>query len=133
VGRGERGEPPASIVALSGDVHNAYLSEVGFRRGSDVRSRIYQAVCSPVRNPLTAKERRAQRFGSSRVGELIGKMLSRSAGVPSPSIGWRALEGPYFDNQIATIEIDGGSSLLRLERVGRDCELRTVFEHRLVD
>ncbi|HYM63614.1 MAG TPA: alkaline phosphatase D family protein [Gaiellaceae bacterium] len=133
LGSGERGTPPASIVALSGDVHNAYLSEVGFRRGSDVRSRVYQAVCSPVRNPLKANERPAERFGSSKVGELIGKALSRSAGVPRPSIGWRTLEGPHFDNQIATLQIDGRSSLLRLERVGRDCELRTVFEHRLAD
>ena len=33
VGTGERGEPPASIVALSGDVHHAYLAEVGVPEG----------------------------------------------------------------------------------------------------
>ena len=38
VGTGERGEPPATIVALSGDVHHAYLAEVGFPPGTGMRS-----------------------------------------------------------------------------------------------
>ena len=38
VGTGERGEPPASIVALSGDVHHAYLAEVGFPPGTGMQS-----------------------------------------------------------------------------------------------
>src|SRR3954447_13045069 len=42
VGRGERGEPPASIVALSGDVHHAYLAEVGFAPGTSMRSNTWQ-------------------------------------------------------------------------------------------
>ena len=33
VGTGKRGKPPASIVVLSGDVHHAYLAEVGFKPG----------------------------------------------------------------------------------------------------
>ena len=33
VGTGERGEPPATIVALSGDVHHAYLAEVALPEG----------------------------------------------------------------------------------------------------
>ena len=37
-GTGERGEPPASIVALSGDVHHAYLFEVGYPRGTGMKS-----------------------------------------------------------------------------------------------
>ena len=44
--------PPATILTLSGDVHHAYLAEVGYPRGAGVQSAIYQAVCSPFRNPL---------------------------------------------------------------------------------
>ena len=58
IGTGERGEPPASIVALSGDVHHAYLFEVGYPRGTGMRTKVWQAVCSPYRNPLD-KERAA--------------------------------------------------------------------------
>ena len=54
VGAGERGRAPASIVVLSGDVHHAYLFEVAFRRGSGVQPHVWQAVCSPYRNPLEA-------------------------------------------------------------------------------
>ena len=66
VGAGERGKAPASIVTLSGDVHHAYLSEVAFRRGADMQSAVYQAVCSPLRNPLNKRERYAMRFAASR-------------------------------------------------------------------
>ena len=52
VGTGQHGEPPATIVALSGDVHHAYLAEVAYRRGTGMRSQVWQAVCSPFRNPL---------------------------------------------------------------------------------
>ena len=38
VGSGRRGKPPASIVILSGDVHHAYLCNMGFRRGSGMKA-----------------------------------------------------------------------------------------------
>ena len=66
VGAGERGRPPASVVLLGGDVHHAYLAEVAFRRDADVKSAVYQAVCSPYRNALDSHERAVVRVGSSR-------------------------------------------------------------------
>ena len=68
VGTGEHGEPPATIVALSGDVHHAYLAEVAYPPGTGMRSPVWQAVCSPFRNPLDDKERRVMRFAASRAG-----------------------------------------------------------------
>ena len=62
VGSPSGDRPPASIVMLSGDVHHAYLAEVAFPRGSNVESHVYQAVCSPYRNPLSNWERRAIRL-----------------------------------------------------------------------
>ena len=59
----------ASIVVLSGDVHHAYLAEVGFPAGSGVSSRVWQATCSPFRNPLGTKERRGVNFAFSRAGK----------------------------------------------------------------
>ena len=50
--RASAARAPASIVTLSGDVHHAYLFEVAFPRGSGARSAVWQAVCSPYRNPL---------------------------------------------------------------------------------
>ena len=117
VGAGERGKPPASIVTLSGDVHHAYLSEVGFRSGSGVESSVYQAVCSPLRNPLDKRERYAMRAAASRPAHAIARALARAAGVRDPSVHWRALEdSPWFDNQVASLKIDGTSNVLRLDK-----------------
>jgi hypothetical protein len=117
VGSGHRGRPPRSIVMLGGDVHHAYLAEVGFPRGSGVQSHVWQATCSPFRNPLSTKERRGVKVGFTRWGEAIGRVLARSAGVPAPPVRWRFQDGdPRFDNQVGTLELDGPKALARLER-----------------
>jgi hypothetical protein len=117
VGTGERGEPPASIVVLSGDVHHAYLFEVGYPRGTGMKSGVWQAVCSPYRNPLGKQERRTIRIGMSRGFELFTRTLARLAGVRDASIGWRMTgDGPWFDNQVATLEVDARAITMRLEK-----------------
>ena len=134
VATGERGPAPASVVAISGDVHNAYLAEVAFPRATRVESRVYQAVCSPIRNPLPAHERRAQRLAASEVGKVVGRALARAARVDPPPIRWRLVEPPSFENHIATLELDGRSAGVRLESAvagdGRP-RLETTFERRL--
>ena len=51
VAAGRRGRAPRTITFLSGDVHHSYVAEAWPRDGV-VASRILQAVCSPIRNPL---------------------------------------------------------------------------------
>jgi hypothetical protein len=117
VGAGERGRAPASIVVLSGDVHHAYLAEVAFRRSAGVRSHVFQAVCSPYRNPLEARERQVIRIGMSRPFALVTRALAASAGVDDPDVRWRMVgDAPWFDNQLATLRIDGRAISLRLEK-----------------
>ena len=117
VGRGERGEPPASIVVLSGDVHHAYLAEVGFARGTGMRSSAWQATCSPFRNPLDRKERTVMRFMASEVASGLMRKLAAAAGVRPPSARWRYThDKPWFDNQVATLELDGRRGRLVLEK-----------------
>jgi hypothetical protein len=117
VASGARGEAPASIVVLSGDVHHAYLAEVGFPPGSDVHSAVWQATCSPFRNPLNRYERSGVRFGFTRAGAGLARLLARAARVPRPAIRWRFQDGdPRFDNQVGTLELDGRRALGRLER-----------------
>jgi len=132
---GEDGSAPASIVVLSGDVHHAYLAEVAFRRGSSARSAVYQAVCSPLRNPLDSNEKRAIRAAMSRPAHAVARALARSARVEDPSIRWRICDGPWFDNQVATLDIDGRFLTLRIERAlagpGESRDLETVLERRL--
>ena len=136
IGTGERGEPPASIVTLSGDVHHAYLFEVGYPRGTGMKSNVWQAVCSPYRNPLEKKERRVIRVGMSRPFEVVWRALARSAGVGDPPVRWRMVgDGPWFDNQVATLTIDGRRMEMRLDKAvpvdEHHARLECVLEQRL--
>ena len=135
IGSGKRGKPPASIVLLSGDVHHAYLCDVAFKPEAGMKSTVYQAVCSPYRNPLDAKERQVIRAGFSRPFTAAARGLAQLAGAPDPGIRWRLLEGPYFDNQVATLRLDGRRAIARLDKTiaGDDEEqaLEKTFERRI--
>ena len=136
VGSGRNGhEPPASIVFLSGDVHHAYLAEVAFRRDVEMKSNVFQAVCSPFRNPLDARERRAIKFAASKPVAWLTRRMAAAAGVRDPGIRWRFEQEPTFDNQVATIEWEGRDAVMRIEKtVPSDPELpglETVFEMRV--
>jgi hypothetical protein len=136
VGAGERGAPPASIVVLSGDVHHAYLYEVAFRRGSGVRSNVYQAVCSPYRNPLDKRERQIINIGQSRPFAFATRALAAAAGVDEPELRWRMVgDGPWFDNALATLRIAGRQIELRLEKAvpvdDTEARLERVLDRRL--
>ena len=133
VAAGERGPAPASITVLSGDVHHAYLAEVAFPRGSGIRSNVYQATCSPFRNPLGKGERRIMRTLASRPAELVGRLMARAAGVPDPPVRWRYNQDPTFDNQVATIDLDGRRARLRVEKTKayEEPSLHLSLEHQL--
>jgi len=132
---GKRGKPPSTIVMLSGDVHHAYLAEVAFRKSVGAQSAVYQATCSPFRNGLDANERRMVKFASGRIGQAVGSLLCRSAGVPPARIRWRIDDGPWFDNQVASLDLDGPVAHFRLEKTHpddwREATLHEVCERRL--
>ena len=66
-----------------------------------------QAVCSPIRNPLSRKWRFATAALSYGVAGPLGHVVARSAKVPEPPFEWRLVEGPWFDNNLATLEVHG--------------------------
>ena len=100
--------PPASILLLGGDVHRSSVSEVDL--GVDGSCRVHQLVCSPFRNPLSAKERRIVQATGSRVASRIFRVLGRLAGVESPSANWRPLRAGTFDNSLGELFLDARSA-----------------------
>jgi PhoD-like phosphatase len=134
VASGRRGRAPGTVVMLSGDVHHAYVARARWESG-DGRAPVYQAVCSPFRNPLNSHERRAIRIGMSRAAERVTGALARAAGVPSEPLTWEVVGGPWFDNQVATLDLDGRRCRFRLQKVEgsgeEDPRLATVGEQRL--
>jgi PhoD-like phosphatase len=117
VATGHRGAPPATVLFLSGDVHHSYLADVGF--GRDGESRLLQAVCSPIRNTLPRWERWVAATTAHGLAPPMRVLASR-AGVAKPPFDWTIAEGPWFDNAIATLEIDGRRAALRWETADVD-------------
>ncbi|UAL28658.1 alkaline phosphatase family protein [Nocardioides rotundus] len=117
VARGQRGRPPRTVTFLSGDVHHSYVSEArptpkNLEEHGPIRSRILQAVCSPIRNPLPVKMRFLTAFLSYGVAGPIGHVLATTAHVPQAPLTWKLIEGPWFDNNLATLEVtDDGLSM----------------------
>jgi hypothetical protein len=116
IGSGGGGTAPASIVMLGGDVHQSYVERVTFPATAGVTSSVYQAVCSPFRNQLAARERRmvgtARR---SRLARRLARRLALSAGVREPAVRWDAVQPPTWRNQLGWLEIDGRGLELTIE------------------
>jgi hypothetical protein len=134
VAAGRRGRAPATIVMLGGDVHQAYLETVGFRRSAAVSSAVYQAVCSPFRNQLGQRERKALRVvRRSRAAGWVAPRLARIAGVQTPDIRWRVLQQPTWRNQLGWLIIENRRMRLTIETTpgaGKP-ELETTLQHQL--
>jgi len=112
VATGRRGAAPSTVTFLSGDVHHSYVSEARPTRHSTIGrldSALLQAVCSPIRNPLPRRMRFATAALSYGVAGPVGRIASRSAKVPDPPLTWRNAKGPWFDNNLACLEVDGRS------------------------
>ncbi|GAA3677412.1 alkaline phosphatase D family protein [Arthrobacter ginkgonis] len=101
VADGARGPAPETVTFLSGDLHYSYVSEV--ERGGGAR--ILQAVCSPVRNPLPRWLRFFSALMSYGPAAAVGTRMSVSAKVPDPPFTWHGIKGPWFDNNLAVVEV----------------------------
>jgi len=75
------------------------------------------------------------RAGFTATFTRVAAALARLAGAEDPGIRWRLLDGPCFDNQVATLHIDGRQATMRLDKTvpgDRDEQsLATSFERRL--
>ncbi|TFD58970.1 alkaline phosphatase family protein [Cryobacterium suzukii] len=100
VADGQRGTAPQTVTFLSGDVHYSTVSEVERSSGS----RIVQAVCSPIRNPLPRALRSFSAVLSYGMATRLTALLARSAKVASPPFRWKGVKGPWFDNCLASLE-----------------------------
>ncbi len=127
------GPAPATITILGGDVHMAYVAEVDVAGPGG--SRVFQLVCSPFRNPLGARERRLMRLLSRRPAAWLARGLARAAGVAAPTVDWRLLGPPTFDNSIAILDLDGRRASITISRSGaaeeKDPALRPIHRYEL--
>ena len=132
---GEQGRPPASVTVLGGDIHHSYLAAVDFPPGTNPRSSVYQAVCSPIHNTLPERFRRGQQLTTSRPGGAAGTGMARLAGVPKTRLRWRITRGSWFHNMLSALEFDGRRARIRFDRTVADASgvphLQSVCETEL--
>ena len=134
VARGERGTAPTSISFLSGDIHYSYLARVTKpdTRSVDQAGRavggtvITQVVCSPLRNPLAGRFRRANQIAGTPLLPGMFRALARSAKVPPPPLKWKVTDGPWFENSIATVELAGRRSHVRWDTPVSETDLEEM-------
>jgi hypothetical protein len=101
----------------------------------EITSRILQATCSPIRNPLPRIMERMTGWATNRrVGGVV-RRLAKAAKVPLSPLGWRVDRGPWYDNNLAVLEVqdDGGLTMRWLAgdvtgRAPDDPVLREVAE-----
>ena len=107
--RGQRGPVPRTVTFLSGDVHHSYVVRGPprpARGGPPIRGRIIQAVCSPIRNPLPRPMRFPVAALSYGVAGPLGRLVAAlREGARTRPLDWRLLKGPWFDNNLATLEV----------------------------
>jgi hypothetical protein len=134
VASGGKGDPPSTVVVLSGDVHHGYLAEATLE--NNAKSRIYQAVCSPLRNALPNKKSYLQDRAWTRPAGLLARLLARLAGVPKEPLTWRLThDAAFFDNQVAILELEGRGARITFEKAVLDASnepaLEKLYQRRL--
>lgn len=105
VARGERGAAPDTVTFLSGDVHNSYLAQVDDPGRLGASSRIVQAVCSPIRNPMPRAVRVVMSLFAKSLVRPMRFIAARSRRVPGPAHPWTVTDGPWFDNNLALVTV----------------------------
>ena len=134
IASGDTGTPPSTILILSGDVHRGYLAEATL--ASSVESRLYQAVCSPLRNALPSKKSYLQSHAWSKPATLATRLLARLAGVRRVPLAWRLTHNAtFFENQAATLEFEGRHATITYEKAVLDSSnepaLKRLYQCRL--
>ncbi|GGJ76616.1 alkaline phosphatase [Pilimelia anulata] len=119
---GARDDGPATITVLSGDVHHSYVARVV----PGVRTPVYQLTCSPLHNDVPGFMRPFLRVGWWRTVAVAARAWARWLGLPRPSVRWRRMAGPYFDNAVATLELAGRTARVTVEGTTADGGLRPV-------
>jgi hypothetical protein len=133
VASGGRGRTPSTITFLSGDVHHSYVTTARADpavTGLRVESDIAQAVCSPIRNPLPRGMERVTTMGARRRLARGVQRLARAAKVPASPLTWELDRGPWYDNNLAVLEVRDADRL-HLRWVAGDVEGRPTDRPRL--
>jgi hypothetical protein len=123
VSRGERGPAPATVTVLSGDVHFGYVAEADLGGTSRVR----QVVSSPFRQAITTFDRRAQGAAMLAPVSWLCRALVMSTPKARPRFEWSVTDGPWFDDHLVVLTVDGERARVAFEGAGLDDDGRPTL------
>ncbi|WP_164702442.1 alkaline phosphatase D family protein, partial [Modestobacter sp. KNN46-3] len=103
--RGELGQPPATALVLSGDVHHAYAAELV--NPGDLDTRVHQLTVSPLHNQAPHAIEIGFKVGWSRWARALTGGLRALARVEGSPLQWRKQAGPFFGNELGELVLEG--------------------------
>ena len=104
-----------SIVMLGGDVHQAYLEQVGFRSARRRHERGLPGGVLAVSQPAGKRERAWSAARDVRGWRGCSPAGSRAPACASPQIRWDVVQQPTWRNQLGWLEIEGRRLELTIE------------------
>ncbi|GAA4747228.1 alkaline phosphatase D family protein [Modestobacter marinus] len=116
--RGELGEPPATALVLSGDVHHAYAAELV--DPGDLATRVHQLTVSPLHNQAPHAIEIGFKVGWSRWARVLTGGLRALARVEGSPLRWRKQAGPFFGNELGELLLEGRDARFLLWATSRD-------------
>ncbi len=108
-------QPPSSVLWLSGDVHCSYLAEARVDGVDHRTTALHQLTMSPFRNPLNQPIRVVNRLVKRPSMVRLLRGFARRAGVGDPAIRWSVPDGPWFDNGVMTLVLDGSGAVVEVD------------------
>ena len=122
--------PPASILLLSGDVHCSYTARARLTGVEHPATAVHQLTMSPFRNPMERLLRLANWAFEQPPVRAAWHRIARLARVPDVAVEWDVDHGPWFDNGVMTVVVDGRRADVEVHhahvRDGREVLSRTL-------
>ena len=112
--------PPASVMMLSGDVHCSYVASARLPGVDPRRTAVHQLTMSPFRNPLELPIKIANRAFETQPVRRLMHRLARMARVPDVPVDWDVGHGPWFDNGVMTLVLEGRSARVEVDHAAID-------------
>jgi len=129
IARAERA--PASILILSGDVHCSYTATARLPGVEAQRTAVHQLTMSPFRNPLDVPIKVANRALDTEPVRWLLHRLARIARVPDVPVDWDVDHGPWFDNGVMVVVMEGRSAHVEVEHAAIDDDDQHVLRRTL--
>lgn len=112
--------PPRSVLILSGDVHCSYIADAHLVDTPHPGTVIRQLTMSPFRNSLPVPIKIVNRLFERKPLRALTRLMSRASAVPDTGLDWALDAGPWFQNGVMTIVLDGPTATLEVDKAEYD-------------